>query len=416
MKIKLVRCLSIAATVAVLTTSIGINCEAATQPKLNKTKITLTAGKSYSLRVKGISSKTKVKYSSNKKSIATVSSKGKITAKKKGVAVVSAKFSYKKGSKKVNKTLKCKVTVKAKKVQATSTPRPTAKPTSTPRPTSTVAPTATPTVAPTNTVAPTVTPTVTPEVVQATSTPTPEPTVEVSPETPVATATVVPTATSTPVPTATATPTVVPTEVPVHTHNYNARYEVVKESTCTEDGLIRLYCECGEVYERVICASHSNFSFVSGSWKKTSPTETTDGYFGLHCNTCGEDVAFSERTTFPALTDENYPLDGWVYEKHDYDYDSAYYRINHKVDRRHADPYIVVTDYIGTAEHPALKDSYVIDGVKYDVEIQGKLNITSPTVQSLRIYKGTWVNPDRSNLLEKEIVFRKLGGVALYID
>lgn len=410
MRNKLVKVLTATLISATMLTGLStINTEAATKVYLNKKSVTLTQGKTTTLKVKGISKNTKVKYSSNKKSVATVSSKGKITAKKKGVAIISAKFTVKSNKKSVTKVLKCKVTVNAKRVQATKTP----KPTSTPRPT------ATPTVRPTNTVAPTATPTAVP-----TSTPTPEPTVEVIPttipvevvtsETPVAT--VAPTATSTPAPTATATPTVAPTEVPVHIHNYNARYEVVKESTCTEDGLIRMYCECGEVYERVICADHHNVSFVSGSWKKTSPTETTDGYFGIHCNDCGEDVTFSERTTFPALTDENYPLEGWVYEKHDYDYDSLYYMTNHKVDRRHADPYIVVTDYIGTAEHPALKDSYVIDGVKYDVEIQGKLNITSPTVQSLKLSGVTWVNPDKTVILAKKISYYGLGGTALITD
>ena len=89
---------------------------------------------------------------------------------------------------------------------------------------------------------------------------------------------------------------------------------------------------------------------------------------------------------------------------------------NHEVYHTHEKPYIVVTDYIGTAEHPALKDKYVIDGVEYDVEIQGRLNITSPTVQSLRLYGMTWVNPDDTMILEKKISYRQLGGRALITD
>lgn len=78
------------------------SAEAATI-KLNKTKLTLTVGKSYSLKVKGTSGK--VKWSSSKKSVAAVSSKGKVKAKKAGSATITAKVSGKK--------LRCKVTVKA---------------------------------------------------------------------------------------------------------------------------------------------------------------------------------------------------------------------------------------------------------------------------------------------------------------
>ncbi|MBO5487091.1 MAG: Ig-like domain-containing protein [Eubacterium sp.] len=76
------------------------------KPKLNKTKLSLTVGKTTTLKVKN--TKKKVSWSSSKKSVATVSKKGKVTAKKKGTATITAK---------VGKTkLKCKITVtKAKK-------------------------------------------------------------------------------------------------------------------------------------------------------------------------------------------------------------------------------------------------------------------------------------------------------------
>ena len=72
---------------------------------LNKTKLTLTAGKTYKLKLKN--NKKKVKWTSSKKSVATVTSKGKVTAKKAGTATITAKVAKKK--------YKCKLTVKAKK-------------------------------------------------------------------------------------------------------------------------------------------------------------------------------------------------------------------------------------------------------------------------------------------------------------
>ena len=57
--------------------------------KLNKTKLTLNTNEKYTLKLKG--NKKKVKWSTSKKSIATVSSKGKITAKKAGNVKITAK-------------------------------------------------------------------------------------------------------------------------------------------------------------------------------------------------------------------------------------------------------------------------------------------------------------------------------------
>ena len=74
----------------------------ASAAKLNKKSITLNVGKTYTLKTAGI--KGKITWSSNKKSIATVSSKGVVKAVKKGTAVVTAKYGKKK--------LTCKVTVK----------------------------------------------------------------------------------------------------------------------------------------------------------------------------------------------------------------------------------------------------------------------------------------------------------------
>lgn len=76
---------------------------------LNKTKVTLYQGKSVTLKVKN--NKKKVKWSSSKKSIASVTQKGKVTAKKKGTATITAKVGKSK--------LKCVVTVKEKIVYKT---------------------------------------------------------------------------------------------------------------------------------------------------------------------------------------------------------------------------------------------------------------------------------------------------------
>lgn len=81
----------------------SITAEAASNVKLNKKKATLYVGETLKLKVKG--TKSKVKWSSNKKSVATVTSKGKVKAKKKGTATITAKVDGKK--------YKCKVTVKS---------------------------------------------------------------------------------------------------------------------------------------------------------------------------------------------------------------------------------------------------------------------------------------------------------------
>lgn len=72
------------------------------KPKLNKTKITLTIGKTATLTVKN--SKKRFKWSSSNKKIVSVSSKGIIKARKKGTAKIFAKRAKTK--------LVCKVTVK----------------------------------------------------------------------------------------------------------------------------------------------------------------------------------------------------------------------------------------------------------------------------------------------------------------
>lgn len=102
--LSVILCCIILMSVAVLS---PISVSAKTKPKLNKTKISIKVGKTYTLKLKNAKAK-KVKWKSSKKSIATVSKKGKVTAKNIGTATVTAKYKSKK--------YKCKVTVKPKTI------------------------------------------------------------------------------------------------------------------------------------------------------------------------------------------------------------------------------------------------------------------------------------------------------------
>lgn len=98
--------LSIFLAIALLVSSTAVfNVESvnAASPKLNKTKITLVAGKSTNLKVSGTNHK--VKWSTSDQTVVTVSNKGKVTGKNIGTAIITAKVGKQK--------LQCKVTVKA---------------------------------------------------------------------------------------------------------------------------------------------------------------------------------------------------------------------------------------------------------------------------------------------------------------
>lgn len=100
--------------------------QAKTTVKLNKTAVTVTKGKKVTLKVqksKGIKVKS-CKWTSQKKAVASVTSKGVVTGKKAGKTVVTAVVKYQKNGRKKNVTrkLKCKVTVKAAAVKATAVP------------------------------------------------------------------------------------------------------------------------------------------------------------------------------------------------------------------------------------------------------------------------------------------------------
>lgn len=78
-----------------------ITVEAASKIKLNKKEATLYKGESITLKLKG--TKKKAKWTSSKKAVATVNSKGKVTAKAAGTTTITAKIGKKK--------YRCKITV-----------------------------------------------------------------------------------------------------------------------------------------------------------------------------------------------------------------------------------------------------------------------------------------------------------------
>ena len=89
-------------TVLLFTLVLSMPVQAQAAMKINKKSVTLTVGKSTTLKVKG--TKKKVKWSSSKESVATVNQKGNVVAKKPGTAKITAKIGKNKFT--------CKVTVK----------------------------------------------------------------------------------------------------------------------------------------------------------------------------------------------------------------------------------------------------------------------------------------------------------------
>ena len=102
---KIFKSIAIVMVIAISLTCVP-NVSAKARPKINKKKVTITVGSTVKLKMKN--TKKKVKWSSSKKSVATVSKKGKVTGKKAGTAKITAKIG--------KKRWQCKVTVKAKKL------------------------------------------------------------------------------------------------------------------------------------------------------------------------------------------------------------------------------------------------------------------------------------------------------------
>lgn len=110
----IVLCLVMLLLVNLLLPTTNVQAKAKKQPTLNKSKITLSVGKSYQLKVKN--NKKKVRWSSSNKKIAKVTKSGKVKAIKKGTCKITVKTTK-------GKKLSCKVTVKQpvrKKVQSTT--------------------------------------------------------------------------------------------------------------------------------------------------------------------------------------------------------------------------------------------------------------------------------------------------------
>lgn len=108
---RFIKVLTLVMALSVLSPSIvplsNLSVAEAATVKLNKKKLTLEVGKSATLKLTG--TKAKVTWSSSNKAVATVNTKGKVTAKKAGKATITATVSKKKYT--------CTVTVKKTAVQ-----------------------------------------------------------------------------------------------------------------------------------------------------------------------------------------------------------------------------------------------------------------------------------------------------------
>lgn len=183
------KALSLLLAAALTVSSVAVNdttADAAKKPKLSKSKVSITVGKKYKIKLKNGAKKAKVTWKTSKKSVVKIvkkNTKGKtafaqVKGVKKGKAVITA--SYKLGKSKA-KSLKCTVTVKkaalvnitnapvtsapagatnapatlapanpsntpdsSKSPEDTKAPDKTTKPTKTPKPTATVKPSAEP--------------------------------------------------------------------------------------------------------------------------------------------------------------------------------------------------------------------------------------------------------------------------------
>jgi hypothetical protein len=92
--------------------------QAAKRPKLSASRVKLTVGKTYQLKIKRVSKSQirKKRFTSSRKKVAAVKSSGKIVAKKAGKTVVRCKLTLKNGRK---YHLRCVVTVKNKQMETT---------------------------------------------------------------------------------------------------------------------------------------------------------------------------------------------------------------------------------------------------------------------------------------------------------
>ena len=103
-KFKQITCGCLSAAVILTALTITPVTTHAAAPKLNKSSAELTVGKKLTLKIQNAKKGAKVKWSSTKKSVASVTQKGVVTAKAVGKATIKAVVD--------KTTLKCNVTVK----------------------------------------------------------------------------------------------------------------------------------------------------------------------------------------------------------------------------------------------------------------------------------------------------------------
>ena len=124
------RSLAFVLTLAMLLTVNGVSqiADAASKatPQISQKSVTLKAGSTKKVTIKNMPKKAKVTWKSKNKKVATVTKNGKIKGIKAGKTTITAKLTYQKAKKTVNKTFAIKVTVTAKSKAPTPTKKPSA--------------------------------------------------------------------------------------------------------------------------------------------------------------------------------------------------------------------------------------------------------------------------------------------------
>ncbi len=104
---------------------VGVGTSAAKAAKLKSKKLNVTVGQKKTIKIKNKKKKNTYTFKSNKKAVAKVNKKGKVTGVKKGTAKITVKEKIKTGKKTVTRKLGvCKVSVKAATISADVTVAP----------------------------------------------------------------------------------------------------------------------------------------------------------------------------------------------------------------------------------------------------------------------------------------------------
>lgn len=86
----------------------------------------------------------------------------------------------------------------------------------------------------------------------------------------------------------------------VHTHSYSST--IIKQPTCTESGIRKYTCSCGNSYTETINAKGHNYTK-----KVVKPTTTQQGYTQYTCSACGH--SYKDNYIDPPVLN----ADGWYY-------------------------------------------------------------------------------------------------------